>query len=508
MHRKILTELVLASLMVVPSMTSAFQYISHEGGYQVEIPDKYSLVVTKDMVTAMDSASGSHSFAAKELQKDGKTLATKDFELLLKEMGKDVKAGKDIFKEPAYAFLVQPQKIKGSKVLADSLNTGKFTYQLTKIAGVPALAYQNVAIVNYKLKLPQPLTKEEQERSKMQNPELKFSADGKEMDMKMTVVSDNYLLSKRDKFIQITNGYTQKTQILDKSREKLNEALGKEFMLAASEPFSLNSYKKATQNFVKSLKFIEPGISTEPLSIQDAVFLKNYSVPHDWCYFYTQGNNAGTRYTVFGALPLSGIEEYAQGQFLNKKNWQIDTKVDALNITSNLGQMNLQDLLKVYQEGIMSLSLKFSPREGDKFGLLLHNPALTRIMFNRFMQQDFLTASQRARMEHIFKMSNLHSKMDINPDNALFNVDGSMEMHVPQNLDILTHKDYDIFKDKALVPFQSSFEAQLYLNNRNMLNVLCYMHKEEQNTSKVLTKTMQNFNLYQQASLRNSSEKL
>jgi hypothetical protein len=115
MRLRKLALLVLLGVTTVSSWCGAFEYVSKDGGFKVAIPDRYSLFVTKDAVVAVDSASGSHSFIARELQKDGKVFTTPEFQVLLQAMGKELKAGKDVLHEPAYAFLSQAQKALGAE---------------------------------------------------------------------------------------------------------------------------------------------------------------------------------------------------------------------------------------------------------------------------------------------------------------------------------------------------------------------------------------------------------
>ena len=508
MRLRKVAALIFLGLTTVSSWCGAFEYVSKEGGFSIAIPERYSLFVTKDAVVAMDSASGIHSFVSREMQKDGKTFTTSEFATLLQAMDKDIKAGKDVLREPAYAFLSQSQKPWGHKLVQDLSGAGKFTYQITKVAGVPALAYQNATEINYKVQLPEPFTREQQEQSKKQQPGVEFSADGKEMQLKLKVIADNYLLSQHDRLLQIGNGYTQEGELWRNSREKLEETLGKKLGLLAQEPFSLGAYKKANRNFARSVQFFAPQASNEPLLIKDTVFQKEYRVPHTWMYAFTQGNNAGMAYSAFGALPYAGIEKYLETQLGPDSQLQVTTQDRQLNITSNLANIDTQAALSLYQEGLLSVSVKFAPQEGDKFGSFLKNPELTKLVFEKFMQKPVLQAATRTRLEQIFKMSNLQSKMDINPDNAMVHMDGHLELHLPRNTMVMRQQGYDIFTDKQLVPFTTDFQAQLYFNKQNMFNGLCYLHKQGQSPDTVITGTIRQFDLYRQPLLREASVKL
>jgi hypothetical protein len=328
------------------------------------------------------------------------------------------------------------------------------------------------------------------------------------MQLKLKVISDNYLLSQHDRILQISNSYTQEGDLWSRPQEKLQEALGNKLNLQAREPFSLAAYKKANRNLARSLEFFAPQSGSEPLTIKDTVFQKEYRVPHDWLYVFTQGNNAGTAYTAFGALPFTGIEKFLSAQLGSENQLKVATRNRQLDVTSNLENLDMQSALAIYQEGLLSVSLKFAPQEGDKFGTFFKNPELTKLFLEKFMQRPVLPQATRTKLERIFKMSNLQSKMDINPDNALVHVGGHLDLHLPRNLKLMRQPGYDIFKDNQLVPFGTDFQAQLYFNKQNMLNGLCYLHQPGQAPDAVIAGTIRQFDLYRQPLLREASAKL
>ena len=112
MRKTICSGIITFGILVSLSSCYAFDYRSEEAGFSVDIPDDNTIIVSKDLFAAGSNKSGMHGIAAisqQSIEKYTKTaFATNKFESDLKKIAEDIKAGKDILADPAYAYLTVP----------------------------------------------------------------------------------------------------------------------------------------------------------------------------------------------------------------------------------------------------------------------------------------------------------------------------------------------------------------------------------------------------------------
>ena len=90
MRKTICSGIITFGILVSLSSCYAFDYRSEEAGFSVDIPDDNTIIVSKDLFAAGSNKSNK-------------------FESDLKKIAEDIKAGKDILADPAYAYLTVPQ---------------------------------------------------------------------------------------------------------------------------------------------------------------------------------------------------------------------------------------------------------------------------------------------------------------------------------------------------------------------------------------------------------------
>ena len=155
-----------------------------------------------------------HGIAAisqQSIEKYTKTaFATNKFESDLKKIAEDIKAGKDILADPAYAYLTVPQnelQVYMQKLMQDNPQSlpGNKNYKITKINKIPALEINNDMLLNYEIKLPIAYTRKEQQNIQKYNPYVKFSADGKQMTAQYNLISKIYILSQNNQLYNISS---------------------------------------------------------------------------------------------------------------------------------------------------------------------------------------------------------------------------------------------------------------------------------------------------------------
>ena len=173
MRKTICSGIITFGILVSLSSCYAFDYRSEEAGFSVDIPDDNTIIVSKDLFAAGSNKSGMHGIAAisqQSIEKYTKTaFATNKFESDLKKIAEDIKAGKDILADPAYAYLTVPQnelQVYMQKLMQDNPQSlpGNKNYKITKINKIPALEINNDMLLNYEIKLPIAYTRKEQQK--------------------------------------------------------------------------------------------------------------------------------------------------------------------------------------------------------------------------------------------------------------------------------------------------------------------------------------------------------
>lgn len=467
----------LVGLSILLSLTSnclAFDYVSKEGGFKAKAPDDGVICGTKSTFVTISETAGIHGL---RLVEGHPMLTKKVFEADLKKMKTDISEGKNLLSEGKYGYLMPQKELFTKQFKQASADDKGYTYNITKVMGEPALEVKAEVPFSYTMPWSKKMTKEEQEKFRTKHPEVVFTKDGKSLSITGKTVGSSYYFMKNHKLYNLTHGYMEMVRadaLLDVSEETKEtiEKMRKSLKLPTKTNFDLKEYRALTKHFDKSISFTKPEKDNAPLLVPDAVFTKNHEIPHDWLYMSSTSPGFGGTMQFTTALPLKSIEAMLEDKTME-------------GFFSSKGSVNMQDMMKAaqnvkvktladfYKEGIVSVSLTV-PEKVSPFPKLLKEPAVTKLLFNNFMQEPFLMPEDAVRLARYFKMENVSYNMDINPDNALISLVGTMKLHVPETLGKLQEKDYDLDKDNNLLPIQRYLQGKVYFDKASRFNGMVY----------------------------------
>ena len=318
MRKTICSGIITFGILVSLSSCYAFDYRSEEAGFSVDIPDDNTIIVSKDLFAAGSNKSGMHGIAAisqQSIEKYTKTaFATNKFESDLKKIAEDIKAGKDILADPAYAYLTVPQnelQVYMQKLMQDNPQSlpGNKNYKITKINKIPALEINNDMLLNYEIKLPIAYTRKEQQNIQKYNPYVKFSADGKQMTAQYNLISKIYILSQNNQLYNISSGYVEFPAIEQSETVVAENKADKFIQKFTDNKVDKRAYKKFSKAFTKKLNFFKPQLSNSELIIKDGIFNNEFKVPHNCLYIQSNQKVENMPVSFFAALPVSSLEK-------------------------------------------------------------------------------------------------------------------------------------------------------------------------------------------------------
>lgn len=498
--------LAISVCVCLSQQSFAQSYVSEEGGFSLNIPAKYTVVGTKNMVAVSDSTSGVHSMQAERQLHKGQLLTTKSFRNELDKMKLAIAAGKDLVREPEYEYLWGKNDDLTRQFIGKGAigPVGTYTYRLGKLGGEPALIIDNTAKLNYKMTMPTAYTEQQQKQIKEVYPAIVFSADGKEASLTMKTVTTSYIMSKNDIMYTASNGYVDQKDLVVQTDTK--SKTGQDSILAGlqQEPFDMASYKKISKTFLKDIKFFLPELNNNPLKIHSKLMNKDYSIPHDWLYCYSQNKFEGNDINFFGAIPYSSVESFAkEGLLKNDNGITMDTVQGDWNITSNLSKFNIKNFLQLYQEGLVSVSGKMKPdASGGLFDEVLKNPQVSELTFRQMMSKVILPP----QIKQYINPSNLQYDIKLNPTNGLVTVAGDLALHFPQNLSQALENTKENVSQE-LIPFDAAFQSKVYFDKDNLFNALVYFKKQGIGDNQEVQTTFDNFTGFRRVGPRQAAIK-
>lgn len=469
MRKTICSGIITFGILVSLSSCYAFDYRSEEAGFSVDIPDDNTIIVSKDLFAAGSNKSGMHGIAAisqQSIEKYTKTaFATNKFESDLKKIAEDIKAGKDILADPAYAYLTVPQnelQVYMQKLMQDNPQSlpGNKNYKITKINKIPALEINNDMLLNYEIKLPIAYTRKEQQNIQKYNPYVKFSADGKQMTAQYNLISKIYILSQNDQLYNISSGYVEFPAIEQSETVVAENKADKFIQKFTDNKVDKRAYKKFSKAFTKKLNFFKPQLSNSELIIKDGIFNKEFKVPHNWLYIQSNQKVENMPVSFFSALPVSSLEKMGSAEYKPARP---------------------------HDQG---------PKQ------FLENPVFTKIMFEEFMNKPFLNPREKAKLEKFVQIKNFTHDIDINQENCLLQFTYDVDLHLPQTLSKINRPGYDIFQETDLTDLYIHGQKKVYFDADNRINLLCYFTQDKTMKSNLIQKEYDSYNLFKSSLLK------
>ena len=516
MKKTICSGIVAVSILGSLATCYAFDYRSEEAGFSVDIPDNNNnntVIVSKDLFAAGSNKAGMHGIAAisqQSVEAYTKTdFATDKFEEDLKKIAADIKAGKDILADPAYAYLTAPQnelQVYMQKLMQENMQSlpGEKSYKITKLNKIPALEINNDMLLNYAIELPVAYSKKEQQAVQKYNPSVKFSADGKQMTAQYNLISKIYILSQNDQLYNISSGYVEfpENEQTETSLEK--DGLDKFIQKLADNRVDKRAYKKLSKEFTKKLNFFKPQASNSGLIIKDGIFNKDFKIPHDWLYIQSNQKFENMPISFFSALPVKSLEMMGK-EYIDSKLFNIKTTDTSINVESNINtsEFDLGKILKAYSEGLIGISAKYQSNRPHDQGprQFLENPFFTKMMFEEFMNKPFLNPREKAKLEKFIQVKNFTHDMEINQENCLIKFTYDLDLHLPKNLSKINQSGYDVFKENNLTDLSISGQKKIYFDADNRISLLCYFTQKQTGQADLIQKEFDNYDLFKSSLL-------
>lgn len=504
------------SVGILGSLSScyAFDYRSEEAGFSVDIPDNNTVIVSKDLFVAGSNKAGMHGITAISRQSieayTKAEFATNKFEEDLKNIAADIKAGKDILAEPAYAYLLVPQnelQVYMQKLMQDDMQSlpGKKSYKITKINKIPALEINNDMLLNYKIELPSAYGKKERQAVQKYNPYVKFSADGKQMTAQYNLISRIHILSQNDQLYNISSGYVEFPANEEAQTTIEKDETDKFIQQLMDNKVDKRAYNKLSKEFTKKLQFFKPQASDSELVIKDGIFNKDFKIPHNWLYIQSNQKLEATPISFFSALPLSSLEKIGK-EYLDSKLFNIKTTNAGIDVEStiNTTDFDFGKVLKAYSEGVIGISAEYKPTRSNDQGLkqFLENPAFTEMMFNEFMNKPFLNPREKAKLEKFLQVKSFTHDININKENCQLQFTYDIDLHLPKNLSKINQPDYDIWQETELTNLSIYGQKKIYFDAANRINLLCYFTQDKAMKSDLLQKEYENYDLFKNSLLK------
>lgn len=505
MKKKKILGICLSLLSLAPTCW-AYDFVSKEGGYHINIPQGYMVIGSKADIMVYNQEVGLHGLSALNVRNPKHTVTTDKFLTDLKLMEKDITAGKDLMKEGKYPYLTAQENPLSKKLLQTMGKEGVFTYKISKVLGNPALEVNSDVKLDYDIALPQKIEEKERTRLGKIYPEAKFSPDGTKMQLNLVSKGTTYYFSKNNALYGLVHGYTERPALdLKTMTTGVEGDLAKKIKDIQGAAFNLKKYQQLSKDFAKSIKFTVPQPDASNLLVPSSVFTQNYQIPHNWLYVYSPVPMNNGKLDFMFALPYSTLEKLEKNSQDWEKNVQFNSKGKAVSIMADLKNLPTKYLLDVYQEGVVSVSAKTPPNVG--FSKFLDKPELIKAFFNDFMKTNTTTNKLTTKYDKVIKVKNVDYNMDINSENCLVKVNGALALHIPATLGKIAEKDYNIFQDNKLVPFNSYVQSRFYFNRANEFNFSVYFKDKAIAADNQTQQAFDSFNLFQNIGLRSLGHK-
>ena len=482
--KKLYADILMTSLLCSAALTAnAFEYVSSEAGFSVNIPDQNIMLIGENMFAAENrvfdidkklvKTNGMHFVTGlnqEQLKQNFNTVfTTEKFTADLNNIKKALKSGTaaDVLQRSSYKYLTEAAAgayVNYSGESEDLAGLLELNKQFAGMANIKKAYVENIKgkdalmiesdIKNITFELKLPLKKSEvlpqesvdEENLKDQGFKFEFADDGY-LVAKITnlynITEKTYLLSANDNLYTVTSLFASTNELPDNvdSLYKLDN----------------KGFNKLSKQLVNSLKFTEPQKNgNKPLTINDNISGRKLQLPEKWLYTRTDFssiygiNKGGFRLTAYSALPETSLN--AANNAIKTFGISFDNSTNTLKM--DLSQFTMPDLLNLFDEGIVMASGNFNVEQAVSFGMinkngaenfyaewktLFDNPELTKFIFYNSMNQLFnsLRPEDIAAIEKYLKAENFNYTFDINNYNARFNCDADLKAHIPDIFKVL-----------------------------------------------------------------------
>lgn len=510
--KKLYADILMTGLLCSAALTAnAFEYVSSETGFSVNIPDQNIMLIGENMFAAENrvfdldkklvKTNGMHFVTGlnqEQLEQNFNTaFTTEKFTADLNNIKKALKSGTaaDVLQNSSYL----------NKQFAGMANIKKVSVE--NIKGKDALMIESdIKNITFELKLPLkksellPQESVDEENLKDQGFKFEFADDGylvTKIANLYNITEKTYLLSANDNLYTVTSLFASTNELPDDvdSLYKLDN----------------KGFNKLSKQLVNSLKFTEPQKNgNKPLTINDNISGRKLQLPEKWLYTRTDFssiygiNKGGFGLTAYSALPETSLD--AANNAIKTFGISFDNSTNTLKM--DLSQFTMPDLLNLFDEGIVMASGNFNnvaqiepdfSKYVNEYKTIFDNPELTKFIFHNSMNQLFnsLRPEDISAIEKYLKAENFNYTFDINNYNARFNCDTDLKAHIPDIFKVLQEANViagnaadademrsSLSKDKVfamldtnLVPFNCYFKNQLYFDRSQRFNNLLYFTK-------------------------------
>ena len=536
--KKLYADILMTGLLCSAALTAnAFEYVSSEAGFSVNIPDQNIMLIGENMFAAENrvfdidkklvKTNGMHFVTGlnqEQLKQNFNTVfTTEKFTADLNNIKKALKSGTaaDVLQSSSYKYLTEAAAgayVNYSGESEDLAGLLELNKQFAGMANIKKASVENIKgkdalmiesdIENITFELKLPLKKSEllpqesvdEENLKDQGFKFEFANDGylvTKIANLYNITEKTYLLSANDNLYTVTSLFASTNELPDNvdSLYKLDN----------------KGFNKLSKQLVNSLKFTEPQKNgNNPLTINDNISGRKLQLPEKWLYTRTDFssiygiNKGGFGLTAYSALPETSLD--AANNAIKTFGISFDNSTNTLKM--DLSQFTMPDLLNLFDEGIVMASGNFNnvaqiepdfSKYVNEYKTIFYNPELTKFIFHNSMNQLFnsLRPEDIAAVEKYLKAENFNYTFDINNYNARFNCDADLKVHIPDIFKVLQEANViagnaadadevrsSLSKDKVfamldtnLVPFNCYFKNQLYFDRSQRFNNLLYFTK-------------------------------
>lgn len=481
---KLYADILMTSLLCSAALTAnAFEYVSSEAGFSVNIPDQNIMLIGENMFAAENrvfdidkklvKTNGMHFVTGlnqEQLKQNFNTVfTTEKFTADLKNIKQALKSvtAADVLQSSSYKYLTEAAAgayVNYSGESEDLAGLLELNKQFAGMANIKKASVENIKgkdalmiesdIENITFELKLPLKKSEllpqesvdEENLKDQGFKFEFADDGylvTKIANLYNITEKTYLLSANDNLYTVTSLFASTNELPDDvdSLYKLDN----------------KGFNKLSKQLVNSLKFTEPQKNgNKPRTINDNISGRKLQLPEKWLYTRTDFssiygiNKGGFGLTAYSALPETTLD--AANNAIKTFGISFDNSTNTLKM--DLSQFTMPDLLNLFDEGIVMASGNFNVEQAVSFGMinkngaenfyaewktLFDNPELTKFIFHNSMNQLFnsLRPEDIAAIEKYLKAENFNYTFDINNYNARFNCDADLKAHIPDIFKVL-----------------------------------------------------------------------
>ncbi len=536
--KKLYADILMTGLLCSAALTAnAFEYVSSEAGFSVNIPDQNIMLIGESMFAAENrvfdldkklvKTNGMHFVTGlnqEQLEQNFNTaFTTEKFTADLKNIKQALKSGTaaDVLQSSSYKYLTEAAAgayVNYSGERKDLAGLLELNKQFAGMANIKKASVENIKgkdalmiesdIKNITFELKLPLKKSEllpqesvdEENLKDQGFKFEFADDGylvTKIANLYNITEKTYLLSVNDNLYTVTSLFASTNELPDNvdSLYKLDN----------------KGFNKLSKQLVNSLKFTEPQKNGKiQRTINDNISGRKLQLPEKWLYTRTDFssiygiNKGGFGLTAYSALPETSLD--AANNAIKTFGISFDNSTNTLKM--DLSQFTMPDLLNLFDEGIVMASGNFNnvaqiepdfSKYVNEYKTIFENPELTKFIFYNSMNQLFnsLRPEDIAAVEKYLKAENFNYTFDINNYNARFNCDADLNAHIPDIFKVLQEANIiagnaadadevrsSLSKDKVfamldtnLVPFSCYFKNQLYFDRSQRFNNLLYFTK-------------------------------